>query len=70
MVEIGIETIRVQFLCVKVFMVIAQVNKSSYLQANKYFNAELSFCKNVVEENENMQWPQRPIVRYEGNFPI
>jgi hypothetical protein len=45
MVEIGIETIRVQFLCVKVFMVIAQVNKSFYLQANKYYNAECHFAK-------------------------
>jgi hypothetical protein len=46
MAGIGIETIRVQFfLCVKVFMVIAQVNKSFYLQANKYFNAECHFAK-------------------------
>jgi hypothetical protein len=45
MVEIGIETICVQFLCVKVFMVIGQVNKSFYLQAIKYFNAECHFAK-------------------------
>jgi hypothetical protein len=39
MVEIGIETIHVQLLYVKVFMVIAKVNKSFYLRANNYFNA-------------------------------
>jgi hypothetical protein len=45
MVEIGIEAIHVQFLCVKIFMVIAQVNKSFYLRANNYFNAECNFAK-------------------------
>lgn len=45
MVEIGIEAIHVQFLCVKVFMVIEQVNKSFYSRANNYFNAECHFEK-------------------------
>lgn len=45
MVEIGSEAIHVQFLCVQVVMVIAQVNKSFYLRVNNYFNAECHFAK-------------------------